>query len=98
MLTMVPAASELVETVIHLVQHGDVPHAGAHAAETAGATEHGCTGVIHVCACHTTPAATPANGMLVLAAFDDVEFLTMARLSSWHGEGAPAPLIRPPIS
>lgn len=48
---------ELAEQIEHAILHvvdGDAPDHLAHHEEGAG-DEHGCTGLVHLCACHHAP-------------------------------------------
>ncbi len=49
---LLPVIGEVVENAIHLLQKGHFAHAAADGDDHAPATpEHGCSGVMHVCAC-----------------------------------------------
>lgn len=50
--TLLPVLAEIVENAFHLVQEGHFAHqtADGDKHDPAG-PEHGCSGVIHVCAC-----------------------------------------------
>jgi len=59
---LVPTA-ELTEQVVHVVEHvleGEELGHTAHHDEGPLDCDHGCTGLIHVCACHHAVAVTPA--------------------------------------
>lgn len=53
---LTPGPSELGRDLWHLAWDGHTAHAAEHAADepVPVAPEHGCSGAIHVCACHTT--------------------------------------------
>ena len=94
---LLPATRELVETVIYAVSHGDVAHADGLTDDASTPSEEGCTGVVHVCSCHTTVPASPPAPRLVIDMHPSVRYLATVRPRTWSGEGAPAPWIRPPI-
>jgi hypothetical protein len=89
---------EVVEAVVHWVEHGDLAHGGGEEHGSAlGADEHGCTGIFHLCACHTASVIAPAlQGEMPgpLATAGDECFSPVQRA----GLGATAPPIRPPIA
>ncbi|HUQ06468.1 MAG TPA: hypothetical protein VM261_28390 [Kofleriaceae bacterium] len=94
---LVPTA-ELTEQVVHVVEHvlerEDAAHS-AHHDEAPADCEHGCTGLIHLCACHTTVAVTPAIATVPRAIVPMVStFWSPARL---HDTAAREPADRPPI-
>ena|SRR3990167_8770357 len=97
MLTIVPSAMEMVEAVVHWVEHGDSAHGDGHDASALGTDEHGCSGTFHLCGCHSANVMAPS----VVVAMDlhtrsdheaGVEPVSRA------GLGATAPPIRPPIA
>lgn len=59
-----PGGDELVETVVHLVHDGHLPHSETHdlvaATEDCGdSDEHGCTALAHHCHCCVSISALP---------------------------------------
>ena len=58
---LTPGAAEIVENVAHLATDGHMAHAiddGDHAPE---GDEHGCSGTVHLCACHSSTCFTLAD-------------------------------------
>ncbi|HVK84876.1 MAG TPA: hypothetical protein VM513_12245 [Kofleriaceae bacterium] len=57
---VVPTA-ELVEQTAHLVGHAFEAEAADHSAhhDDTQSDEHGCTGLVHLCACHQTQVTQP---------------------------------------
>ncbi len=96
---ILPVTGEVVELVVHWAQHGDVSHAAddAHGSDPLGTDEHGCSGLFHLCACHSAQATTPQTNSVVPHVTCDRSVATIAFLSR-DGLGAPAPSIRPPIA
>jgi hypothetical protein len=57
---MIPASGEIIEHTVHLVMAGHTAHAIPDETHQPEAPEHGCSGPIHVCACHaSTPLTAP---------------------------------------
>jgi len=54
---LTPGSSAMVESAVHLVADGHLAHA-LDDEEHAPEAEHGCTPVMHTCACHGCPAVT----------------------------------------
>lgn len=82
---------------VHWVEHGDLAH-GEHERSALGRDEHGCTGLFHLCGCHTASATAPAalaQSARPLPAQRRAGFF--ARVDR-DGRGAQAPPIRPPIA
>lgn len=96
-LSTLPSTMELVEAVVHWVEHGDAAHGDGHASVGMGADEHGCSGTFHVCRCHTANVITPAVAV-VPCAISHVDREASFELRSRVGLGAMAPPIRPPIA
>lgn len=99
-----PGSDELVETVVHLVHDGHLPHSEQHdiaaASEDCGdSDEHGCTPLAHHCHCCVSLAALPPH----LPAFT-VHVFSPARekCRSLQERGPPnpgvKPFLRPPIA
>lgn len=97
-LAIVPATGEVIELAVHLAQHGDVAHdAGdTHDGAPLGADEHGCSGLFHMCGCHTAPAMTPPPSVAT-AIVPPVRRIAVVPPAARDGRGAPAPSFRPPI-
>ncbi len=53
---MIPGAGELIENVIHLVEHGHSAHALDDEDHERRGAEHGCSGTSHDCSCCQSPA------------------------------------------
>jgi hypothetical protein len=56
LLLVVLPTIELSEQALHVVTHvleGEAPDHAAHHDDSQG-DEHGCTGLVHLCSCHTT--------------------------------------------
>jgi hypothetical protein len=93
---MTPAAAELIETAVHVVEHGDLGHLAVHGDAPLGGDEHGCSAVFHVCGCHTSSslpsvsASRPTTPQAHHAA-------TLLAYSQHYGLGNPPPPLRPPI-
>lgn len=99
-LAIVPVSGEVVELAVHWVTEGDVAHVAGDAHDTAplGADEHGCSGLFHLCACHTAQA-TPAPAVAAAAHPAPACGRVVARAPlPDRGRGAPPPTIRPPIA
>lgn len=98
-LSILPVTGEVVELVVHWGQHGDVAHGDSDEHESAplGSDEHGCSGLFHMCACHTAQATTPQESVATSLVTTDrrVDVLAPPR---HDGCDAPAPTIRPPIA
>lgn len=67
---LTPGAAEIVENAAHLAKDGHTAHAIDDAEHTPAGDEHGCSGTIHVCACHSStcfmvsdrfPSVAPAS-------------------------------------
>lgn len=67
---MVPGAVELVESAVHLVDEGHLPHAVVTTADgdehAPTDPEHGCTPSFHLCACHSGLSYFDTSGTPVL--------------------------------
>lgn len=100
---LVPGGDEVVETLVHLVHDGHLPHSAAH--EEAAASEdcqqtdeHGCTSLAHHCKCCSSMAALPGRGPeFVLTTWRAID----VRHDAWSDRGPPhsgtAPPLPPPI-
>jgi len=53
---LTPGSSEVVESTVHLVANGHLAHAVDDEEHAPHGDEHGCTGVMHSCACHAGAA------------------------------------------
>jgi len=90
---------ELVEQATHVVEHmfeNDVPDHSAHHDGKAG-DEHGCTGLVHLCACHqaqvtTSVAILQTQRVDIKAAVASVAPMLLFDLTSQE------PAHRPPIA
>lgn len=59
-----PGSNEIVETVVHVIHDGHLPHSEAHDEVTASedcddSDEHGCTPLDHHCKCCASASAIP---------------------------------------
>ena len=99
-----PGSEEVVETVVHLVHDGHLPHSDAHAevavTEDCGdSDEHGCTPLAHSCECCASLSALPPStfGAPLHFVLVDEE---QARPHSERGPPNPGmkPFLRPPIA
>ncbi len=90
---------EMVELVVHWVEHGDLAHADLdeHATAPMGADEHGCTGTFHLCSCHTANVLPPSV-ITTNDAWMRVSHPACPDVASRDGEGPSSPPIRPPIA
>ncbi len=96
-LSLLPTV-EVVEAVVHLVDHGDLAHnSQADHGNQLGTDEHGCTGTFHLCGCHTASVIEPAGREDVRGMWLTDEEGSFS-LVEQAGLGATAPPIRPPIS
>jgi len=99
-----PGSDELVETVVHLVHDGHLPHSEQHdlqsTTEDCGdSDEHGCTPLAHHCQCCFSVSAIP----LRLPELDAQIFHpAREKYRSHHARGPPnpgvKPFLRPPIT
>lgn len=98
-LTILPFTGEVLELGIHWVEHGDVAHADTdeHGSAPLGSDEHGCSGLFHMCACHTAQATTPQVNLAIAPVSTDQQVDACAPPRQ-DGCDAPAPTIRPPIA
>ncbi len=88
---------EVVESVVHLLEHGDMAHDEHDGGIALGSSEHGCSGSFHMCG-HTANMI-PTSGHLVVQPHDvPPTAATLFSLHSSRGRGAMAPPIRPPIA
>lgn len=98
-LSLLPSL-EVVELVVHWVEHGDLAHGerDGHERSALGSDEHGCTGTFHLCGCHSasviSPAAQAQSTRPPPAQSRQGFFAHFDR----DGLGAAAPPIRPPIA
>jgi hypothetical protein len=98
-LSLMPATTELIEAVVHYVEHGDLAHADKddHGTKALGTDEHGCAGTFHLCSCHTAVAVTPVV-TVVLSVIVHGRPLDPVAFLGREGVGASAPAFRPPIA
>jgi len=98
-LSILPATGEVVELVVHWATHGDVAHVAGDAHDTTpmGSDEHGCSGLFHMCACHTAQATTTQVSVIAASAPPNRAVDSVAPLAD-AGRDAPSPTIRPPIA
>lgn len=53
---LTPGSSEVLESATHLIANGHLAHALDDEEHEPHGEEHGCTGVMHSCACHARTA------------------------------------------
>lgn len=90
---------ELVEQVVHVVEHvthAEVADHDAHHDEHAG-DEHGCTGLVHLCACHHAQV-TLGMGVVQRSTIIAATFIDSEPPSSLADLTNPEPAQRPPIA
>lgn len=99
-LALVPGAMEVVEFAVHLVVYGDVADADhdKHGGVPLGVEEHGCTGTMHLGACHGGQHPVLLAPMSVVAVMRSPESPgIMPTPELPQGLAASAPDLRPPI-
>ena len=96
--TVTPTAPEVTETAVHLLTHGDSPHAADGGHDESGTDEHGCTPLFHLCGCHA-PAPTATSGVVAMrASLADVTSLELPPVAASLSRATDPPPIRPPIA
>ncbi|MBV1861326.1 MAG: hypothetical protein KUG77_23105 [Nannocystaceae bacterium] len=65
---LTPGAGEVVENAVHLVADGHTAHSIDDAEHAPAGDEHGCTGMMHSCACHGVPSVALCDAPVALAA------------------------------
>ena len=53
---LMPGGAEIIENVVHLATDGHTAHAVDDAAHAPQGVEHGCSGSMHLCECHSSPS------------------------------------------
>ncbi|HFE45894.1 MAG TPA: hypothetical protein ENJ18_10465 [Nannocystis exedens] len=51
---LTPGGAEIVENAVHLATDGHTAHSVDDAAHAPKGDEHGCSGAMHVCTCHSS--------------------------------------------
>jgi hypothetical protein len=95
-----PATGEMIEHVVHWAEYGDTAHGAGdpHEGAPLGTDEHGCSGMFHLCSCHTGgQVATPQLATLTVALASNHREPVPAPTDGTGCED-PAPAIRPPIA
>lgn len=94
---MTPAAGEVAENIVHFVVNGHTAHAVDDAAHQPDDREHGCSGLFHVCGCHSSVPFTVTRTSLDLSfgvpAERELHWWHESSPKSGHGTG----VFRPPI-
>lgn len=95
---MTPAAVELTENVVHLVMTGHSAHAFGDGAHRPDGPEHGCSGIVHVCGCHSSVSFIPANAYVAIESVGPAEIV-----GTWVAERSPtrehrSGVYRPPMA
>lgn len=99
-LALVPGAMEVVELAVHFVIYGDVADADhdEHGGVPLGVEEHGCTGTMHLGACHSGQQPILLAPTSVVAVMRSPQLIgIMPTPESLQGLAASAPELRPPI-
>ena len=92
-----PSTSELVESAVHLVQHGDLAHGADHPGGESD--EHGCSALFHTCGCcHTGPTAVASRSRAGSAPSAPPSLALMIDIPRVFGRGNEPPPHRPPIA
>lgn len=96
-LLLTPASGILVENAVHLLAEGHLAHAVDDAAHAPDSPEHGCTSVVHVCPCHTSPSFTTNDGTAssTVVAVEDTDAAPLRDGDPTIGHRTP--VFRPPI-
>ena len=97
LLAVLPTA-ELSEQIVHVVEHvlhHDAPDHTAHH-DDSQSDEHGCTGLVHLCGCHTTQITASAD-LLMTRVVETQEFLAIHAPPSLVNLTSLEPAQRPPI-
>lgn len=98
LLSITPAVPELVESVVHLVTHADLPHHDELASEhERGCSEHTCTPLAHHCGCHATMFAQASRATEVVQT-DELTQLDPSAIAAASGRACGPPPLRPPIA
>ena len=105
---MIPGTGELIENVLHFIEHGHAAHVvdGAHldaidaiddtSHERRGA-EHGCSGTYHVCSCCQSPAFIGAKQQTSIMRSELAE-TKLRRSTDVIADGFFTGIFRPPIA
>ena len=97
LLAVLPTA-EVGEQLVHFAEHaleGEAPDHPAHHDETSG-DEHGCTGLMHLCACHHTQV-TAATALQLSSSVETFRALQVYPPQSLVDQSMLEPPHRPPI-
>lgn len=100
-LALVPGAMELVELAVHFALYGDVADQDhdEHGGVPLGVAEHGCTGTMHVGACHGGLHSVMSAPVALSVVVRSPERLRITPdPDSLHSLTASAPELRPPIA
>jgi len=94
-----PGAPEALTDVGHLIVDGHSVHDVVHADDHPPGDEHGCSGLVHVCRCCTSPPALAGASLSLLPAPTRVTLVRVVR----PARGAPReahsePPFRPPTA
>jgi hypothetical protein len=95
---MTPVATEVAENVVHFVVNGHGAHALQDSEHHPNDREHGCSGLVHVCACHSsTPFAVDRSTVEIAAK------LAVERELEGDDDAGPRPghtgdVFRPPLT
>jgi hypothetical protein len=89
--------AELTEQVMHVVEHVLDAEAADHGAHHEEGDEHGCTGLVHLCACHHAQvtlgaAVVVTTTILAAGSLSNEAPISLVDLNS------PEPAQRPPIA
>ncbi|MGH1341795.1 MAG: hypothetical protein ACRBN8_09605 [Nannocystales bacterium] len=95
---LTPGAGELVESTVHLLSDGHTAHAIDDAEHAPGGDEHGCTGMMHSCACCGVPSVALSDAELDLGALSGSTGSELPQHSGAAASGYGARLDRPPTA
>jgi hypothetical protein len=97
LLAVLPTAElgeQLVHVVEHLIEHDPADHSAHH--DALHGDEHGCTGLVHLCACHHVQV-TLGTVAVVTRSIEAARSMTIALPGSLVNLTSPEPEHRPPI-
>lgn len=97
---MTPMAAEVTESVLHLLTEGHTAHSVADDAHHPDEPEHGCSGLFHLCPCHSAVVSAAVSPQQL--AIDVTVATGDAGFGAWT-EDAPSDghlesVFRPPIA
>ncbi|MEJ7598412.1 MAG: hypothetical protein WKG01_10920 [Kofleriaceae bacterium] len=96
LLSVTPGMAEVIETTLHVIAHGDLPHHEELVAEQ-GCSEHTCTPLAHHCDCHTQMSAQTSLRVANVHAPRAITQLKQPALKTASDRTNEPPPLRPPI-